>query len=178
MEARELRLFFALPLPRDLRERLGQWGRSHAGVEGWSRTEDLHLTLAFLGLRPGDSLDRLASLAAPVALRHGALALRTASLGSFSPSGTARLLWLGLAPSPALAALAEDLRGALLAAGEAVDLKPFHPHLTLARFRRAQPLGRFRDPPVLPFTADRFTLFESRPLDGHAGLRSWSLQEV
>ena len=178
MEARPLRLFFGLPLPPDLRENLGQWRRNYPGIEGWSRIEGLHLTLAFLGQRPAGSLPGLEGIATAIAHRHRAFALTTGALGSFSRSGITRLLWLGLAPSPALAVLTEDLRRHLLAVGEAIDTKPFHPHVTLARFRRAQPMAGFIAPPAQPFAVDGLTLFESSPQGRYTALRSWPLPRV
>jgi len=176
METHPLRLFFGLPLPSALREALARWQRNHPGVEGWSRAEGLHLTLAFLGQRPEASLQGLEAVAAAVACRHQTFALATGALGTFSRSGTTRLLWLGLAPSPALASLAGDLRGRLLASGEALDTKPFHPHVTLARFRQAQVMAMFKAPQAQGFNVDRLTLFESHPQGSYTELRSWSLQ--
>jgi 2'-5' RNA ligase len=178
MEARPLRLFFGLLLPAKLREDLARWRGNHPGIEGWCRTEGLHLTLAFLGQRPAGALPVLEGIATAVAGRHATIALTTGMLGSFSRTGTTRLLWLGLAPSPALEALAEDLRRNLLAAGEVIDTKPFHPHVTLARFRQARPMAEFADLSVQDFTADRLTLFESHPLGCYTGLLSWHLQRV
>jgi 2'-5' RNA ligase len=178
MEGRHLRLFFGLPLPLDLRENLDQWRRNYPGIEGWSRSEGLHLTLAFLGQRSAESLPGLEGIATTIAQRHRVFALTTGALGSFSRSGTTRLLWLGLAPSPALGALAEDLRRSLLAAGEAIDTKPFHPHVTLIRFRQAQPTAVFTDPAVQSFAADCLTLFESHPQGSYTGLQGWHLQRV
>jgi 2'-5' RNA ligase len=178
VEARQLRLFFGLPLPGALREHLDRWHRTHVGLEGWSKAEGLHLTLAFLGQRPVASLPGLEALAASVAARHGPLDLRTAALGSFTRLDTTRLLWLGLVPAPALAALAGDLGRTLQAAGEAMDTRPFHPHVTLARFRQAQPLARFTAPPPVAFPAEVLTLFESGPHGCYSGVRSWSLQRV
>jgi RNA 2',3'-cyclic 3'-phosphodiesterase len=178
MEAHSLRLFFGLPLPPDLRENLGQWRGNHPGIDGWCRTEGLHLTLAFLGQRPQGTLPGLEGIATAVAGRHGTIALTTGALGSFSRSRTTRLLWLGLAPSPALAALAEDLRRSLLAVGEAIDTKPFRPHVTLARFRQARTMAEFSAPSIQDFTADCLTLFESDPQGCYTGLRSWPLQRV
>jgi RNA 2',3'-cyclic 3'-phosphodiesterase len=178
MEADSLRLFFGLPLPAELREDLAWWRGKYPGLEGWCRTEGLHLTLAFLGQRPAGVLPVLEGIATAVAGRHGGFALTTGGLGSFSRSGTTRLLWLGLASSPALTVLAEDLRRNLLAAGEAIDTKPFHPHVTLARFRQARPMAGFTDPSVQGFTANCLTLFESHPQGCYTGLRSWHLQRV
>jgi 2'-5' RNA ligase len=161
-----------------LRENLARWRGTYSGIEGWSRAEGLNLTLAFLGQRPTGAVPSLEGIATVVAGRHGSLGLTPVGLGSFSRSGTTRLLWLGLAPSPALAALALDLRGSLLAAGETFGTKPFHPHVTLARFHHGRPLAEFTDPPLQGFTADSLTLFESHPQGCYTGLRSWPLQRV
>lgn len=88
------------------------------------------------------------------------------------------MLWLGLAPAPALAALAADLRGALAAAGEAFDARPFRAHITLARLRRPRALGPFAAPSATAFEADRLVLFESRPQGSYAPLRAWNLRTV
>lgn len=178
MEARRLRLFFGLPLPPEAQEVLGRWQRSFPGIEGWSRSEGLHFTLAFLGQRPAEALPDLERLAAAVAARHRAFDLNSTGLGTFSRGDSTRLLWLGLAPCRALEDLAADLRGALEGAGEAMDPKPFRAHLTLARFRQARRLAEFADPPPLRFPADRLVLFESQPQSRYTPLRAWHLRRV
>lgn len=173
-----MRLFFALPLPPGPGEILGRWQRSHGGIEGWSRSEGLHLTLAFLGTRAPGELATLEATGATVAARHRPFPLRTASLGGFPEGDRARVLWLGVAPDAALEALAADLRDALAAAGEAFDAKPFRAHLTLARFRRARPVAAFTDPPPTAFVADRLVLFESAPQGCYTALRTWHFRGV
>lgn len=178
MEGGVLRLFFALPLPADLRESLDCWQRGQAEVEGWTRPEGLHLTLAFLGERSAEAVSTLLTIAGPIADRHRSFRLCTAGLGGFPTAGTARVLWLGLESSPALEALAADLRGTLAAAGEAFDAKPFRPHLTLARWRRARTVAGFAPPPPIPFTVGRLVLFESRPRGCYTPVGDWNLRRV
>jgi 2'-5' RNA ligase len=177
MAERTLRLFFGVPLPPELREALGRWQQAQP-VERWSRPEGLHLTLAFLGERPAAALPGLAARAAAVAGRHGPFEVRTAGLGGFPGDGRARILWLGLAPAPDLGRLATDLRETLATAGEAMDPKPFRPHLTLARFRRPKDLSAFAAPPAAPFPVDRLILFESRPPGCYTPVQAWSLRTV
>lgn len=178
MEVRRLRLFLALPLPPESREALGLWQRAQAGAEGWSPPEGLHLTLAFLGERAPENLAALDAVGAAVASRHPPFLLRTTGLGGFPDGNRARVLWLDLAPPPALERLAADLRKALATAGEAFDAKPFRAHITLARFRRARPAAAFPAPPPTTFTADRLVLFESRPHGRYVPLRVWPLRGV
>lgn len=177
MEAPSLRLFFGLPLPPGVQETLGRWERSCGDIEGWSRAEGLHMTLAFLGQR-GKGPSTLEPLGAAVAARHAAFDLSSAKLGSFSRGAFTRLLWLGWLPSPPLEAFATDLRRALEKADEAFDPKPFYPHVTLARFKQARRLDAFSDPPQMRFAADRLVLFESHPQGRYLPLRTWPLREV
>jgi len=177
VEGGGLRLFFALPLPAPLREALGRWQQTGPPAR-WSRPEGLHVTLAFLGDRPAEALPALDALASAVAARHAPFALCTAGLGGFPGTRRARILWLGLAPSPALESLARDLRGALAAAGEPFDAKPFRAHITLARLRQPGPLAAFSEPPPTPFAAADLVLFESLAQGGYAPLRTWPLRRV
>ncbi|HEX9082685.1 MAG TPA: RNA 2',3'-cyclic phosphodiesterase [Holophagaceae bacterium] len=170
-----LRLFFALAPPAPLREALGRWQRDQPGLEGASRPDGLHVTLAFLGPRPASGLPALEALGARVAARHRAFPLATGGLGGFPEGARARVLWLGLAPSPALEALAADLREALAAAGEPFDPKPFRAHLTLARLRRARSLADFPAPRPATFEAEALRLYESRPGGQYLPVRVWNL---
>jgi 2'-5' RNA ligase len=178
VESQVLRLFFALPLPADVRAALGRWQRELPGVTGWSRPEGLHLTLAFLGSREAEALPGLEACAQEVAARHHPLALATSVLGGFPGGRAARILWLGLAPSPALTDLAADLRDALTNRGEAFDAKPFRPHLTLARFRQPRTLEGLAAPPTLPFMADHLALLESLAQGGYRAVRACPFREV
>ena len=173
-----LRLFFALPLPPELRDILGRWQRAQPGAGGWSRPDGLHLTLAFLGARPPEGLARLEAIGEAVAAGHRAFELRTAALGAFPGPRRARVLWLGLEPCLDLERLAADLREALATAGEAFDSKPFRPHLTLARFRRAGPVDTFLPPPPAGFEAGALVLFESQPQGCYMPVRTWDLDRT
>lgn len=178
MEARLLRLFFALPLPREIRDALGRWERATPGVMAWTRPQGLHLTLAFLGARETGALPAVEACAASVAARHDPLDLRTAALGAFPGTKAARVFWLGLAPAPTLDALAADLREALTTAGETFDARPFRPHLTLARFRQPRPLPEVAGPGPLGFRTGHLVLFESLSQGGYAAVRTWHLRTV
>lgn len=170
-----LRLFFGLALPDDLRRDLGRWQRGQSGIAGWSRSEGLHLTLAFLGVRTSDAATGLAGAGVAVAARHPPLRLRTTALGGFPEGDRARVLWLGLGHDPALEALAEDLRAVLADRGEAFDAKAFRPHITLARFKRPHPVASFPVVPSGTFLVQELVLFESRPQGWYVPFRSWKL---
>ncbi len=132
-----MRLFFALDLPRALKEALAASQVRYQALPlraTWTDPWKLHLTLAFLGEQPEDGLPPLRRVGEEVAGRHRQIPLRTSLLGGFPRSRGAHVLWLGLEANPALESFVADLREALLRWGLPQDPKPFAAHLTLARF--------------------------------------------
>lgn len=66
MPDRSLRLFFALPCPPPLAERIGRWRDSRPLSGRQVATANLHLTLAFLGPVPSSRLVALLDMAAAI----------------------------------------------------------------------------------------------------------------
>jgi RNA 2',3'-cyclic 3'-phosphodiesterase len=133
------RLFVALDLPDAVRDGLGEWGRKALDDPALRPvpTENLHVTLAFLGFRPEKEIERIGE----------AIAECTAPAPLFElhdpvqrpPRGRARLFAL-----PAVSPGAEQIQvqvSEVLSAGGFYEpeKRPFWPHLTVARVR---PEGR------------------------------------
>ena len=106
--------------------------RERAGRANYSRRENLHLTLAFLGEQPQARLPdaRAAMLAAAAGSQP--FTLRFERSGRFRREG-GDIWWLGAADCPALTALQSRLASELRARGFALEDRRFYPHLTLAR---------------------------------------------
>ncbi|MFO1302625.1 MAG: RNA 2',3'-cyclic phosphodiesterase [Burkholderiales bacterium] len=141
-------------------------GRSISG-------EHVHLTLAFLGDVPADSLPTLRAVGA--AVPHAGATLHFDTLGAWRASGVA---WV--APSvlpPVLASLHGRLYESLTSAGFSLENRPFRPHVTLAR-RCVQPQPR-QHHAAIHWTVRRLCLIgsELRP-DGpvHTTLEEWPLE--
>jgi RNA 2',3'-cyclic 3'-phosphodiesterase len=171
-----LRLFFAVPVPPEARERVGELMRRVQGSVGdgtarirWVRVDGLHLTLRFLGPTPEDrrapletAADALASADAPfeVVLDGG---------GAFPSLAQPRSLWIGIgAGADQLAKLADGLTAAAGECGLVLDTRPFAPHLTIARTdgvrlgpTAAHALAGAATGLDVHFTVDRFVLFRS-----------------
>ena len=154
-----VRLFIAIPFPPELCDRLTdvQAQLRAQGIQGnYSRRENFHLTLAFLG----ETSRQRDIQRAMAAASDAAFPITIGGLGHFGD-----LFWAGIRPSPALSSLAGALQGRLRELGFPLERRPFRPHITLVR--EANPP---RLPPVrLPETSmlvDRMVLMESSRIQG------------
>ena len=122
-----MRLFVAICLSEEFRRSLLalQNEMKRAGVRGnYTKVENLHLTLAFIGEQ--DSSDGVFEAMKRVPFAPFDLALE--GVGSFG-----ELWWAGLKKSDELEKLAARLRRALGEDGIPFDRKRFSPHITLIR---------------------------------------------
>ena len=128
-----MRLFVAISPPAEaltaLDTELGPTRRVAPHGLRWTRPEQWHLTLAFLGEVPDADVPVLTESLAAV-MSDAPMTLRLAGGGCF---GT-RVLWVGLAGDVhALRTLAADIATVARGAGLALEDQSFRPHLTLAR---------------------------------------------
>ncbi|MBR5753818.1 MAG: RNA 2',3'-cyclic phosphodiesterase [Clostridia bacterium] len=122
-----MRLFIAIPFSEEFKGELlrVQKDMRESGVRGnFSRAENLHVTVAFLGevKDPAPAMHALQSVPLPE------LTLSLGRLGNFG-----ELLWVGLRKNDALERYVADVRAALDEAGVPYDRKKFRPHVTLVR---------------------------------------------
>jgi 2'-5' RNA ligase len=161
------RLFAALDLPADARAALVDWqGRALAGREDLRAVgpEALHVTLAFLGHRPEEEIEPIAT-AVEGALGGLAPARLAALAAKPVPRRRPRLFALDLDDDGGRAAAVQAAVSEALEAGGFYDPeeRAFWPHVTVARVRRGTrevaPLTL--PPPSEPFTADEVVLYRS-----------------
>ena len=155
-----MRLFFALWPDDEVRAQLERWSRElHALCGGRATpTENLHVTLAFLG-----SVEE--ARVAEVERAAGEVTLRTVSLVLDRPGYWKhnRIAWAGASMvPPGLEALVLELRGALLKSQIRFDAKSFASHVTLLRDAREPKVMPTLDP--IPWKVDGFALVQSVPL--------------
>ena len=122
-----MRLFVAIELSEEMKKSLEyiQGRLRRMGIRGnYTRPENLHLTLAYIGdySEPDKVLEAMSTLS----IRPVELQLQ--GLGSFG-----ELWWAGLEESAELYGLVRQLRLALAQAGIPFDRKKFLPHITLVR---------------------------------------------
>jgi 2'-5' RNA ligase len=180
-----VRLFVALTPPDEVVEELrASTAALHELAPGlrWTRPEQWHLTLAFLGEVADDVIDDLTRRLNRAAVRHPPLSLAFGGGGRFGH----RVLWTGVQGNRAgLRRLADSARAAARRSRLPVEQRPYRPHLTLARSDGAanlRPLVERLAPwEGLPWVATRLYLIRSRlgaGLDGSAlyePFASWPL---
>lgn len=100
----------------------------------WTRPDQLHLTLQFLGHLAIDLIPEVERVSAGACRDIGAFQLRAEGIGCFPGKRKPRIIWAGiggdLAPLQQLKALLDT---ALAAVGYVPEDREFHPHITLAR---------------------------------------------
>jgi 2'-5' RNA ligase len=162
------RLFLALDLPEPARAAIAVWrdelvsGRAELRPV---RPEALHVTLVFLGWQDESAAPRIAEAA--FAALPGGPPPQLAPLGVRAvPPRRPRLFALDLEDEGGRATALQAAASAALEAGGwyRPEKRPFWPHLTLARAKRAERRVRPIDgapPPPEPFEATAVTLYRS-----------------
>ena len=131
------RLFVAIDLPEFTKHSLVDLDPKIRGVR-WVDAEQMHLTLGFFGDVPGD-VD-LALREKLSAIEFGAFFLPITGVGTFPPKGPPKIIWIGVGRGhPHLFQVHKRVQEAALAASIEPELRPWHPHITIARCRDVAP---------------------------------------
>jgi 2'-5' RNA ligase len=182
-----MRMFVAVVPPRpvllELRAALTTLPHGDAAVR-WTHPESWHITLAFLGEVPEQTLPDLTERLARAAARATPMELAVAGGGQFD----SHTLWAGIqGDRDRLGRLSESVAAAARRCRVKVDERPFRPHVTLARVRGevrtdlrpyVERMQAFRTPRWL---VKEIELFESLPPTGvgrppvYAGRGRWAL---
>lgn len=129
------RLFVAIDLPPSTRQSLVNLNPNLNGVR-WVRADRLHLTLGFFANVPEDRDLKLREKLN--AIQFGAFFLPISGIGTFPPKDPPKIIWIGVgAGHPHLFQVYKRVQEAALAAGLEPELRPWHPHITLARCDRS-----------------------------------------
>ncbi len=158
-----LRAFVAVEIPADLLKTLA---RVQAEIKGrgvrarWTRAENLHLTLKFLGEIAAGQLDVVTHALRSAAAAHSAFKLTAAGIGVFPGLRRPRVLWAGLSgATDALAQLQRELDDQLEAVGFSREARGFHGHLTLGRFTEEAGAGGIAAA-ISAYVSERFGSFD------------------
>ena len=164
-----MRLFIAVNFSDDIKNRImkiQELLRSQSTRGSFTRPENLHLTLAFLGETPEEKLACLRTIIADI--DSPSFEVPFSRTGCFTHSRK-ELWWIGAEhESPGLSSLKsihDKLIRDLLDAGFPVDERPFKAHITLAReVKHLSPIAL--DCPEMILKVNRVSLMKSEHLRG------------
>lgn len=127
------RLFVSIDPPQSVRKILADLDPHVQGVR-WTPSDQIHLTLGFFPDVP-EAIE-LALREKLGAIEVGAFFLPAEGIGTFPPKGIVKIIWVGIgAGHPHLFQLHKRVQEAALQVGLEPELRPWHPHFTLARCR-------------------------------------------
>lgn len=131
-----MRLFIALKAPELIRKRLYDICapfRECAETTVWSKPEQFHITLAFIGDAAPAFLPHLRQRLDRACAVVPAFDCHVAGYGFFGSRRSPTVLWAGIEPADALEALHKHFWKMLEPLGYEKPSPRFHPHITLAR---------------------------------------------
>ena len=143
-----MRLFTAIDLDDEAREAVAalQWRLVRRVGERssvrWTKPEQMHLTLVFIGEADEALAARVIAAVHPTpSLPRFDVSFE--GVGVFPPRGAPRVLWLGVrAGAREMEGLQREFTDRLERIGVSLERRPFHAHLTLARWRDSRPADR------------------------------------
>jgi 2'-5' RNA ligase len=130
----QMRLFVAIDLDPDIRERIARFSEGVRGLAPdvrWTAPEAMHITLKFIGEVSEDTLGRVKAQLEKVSAPPSNI--QFGGTGFFPTPRSARVFWAGIQPDSSLIALAEAVDRLMGAIGIPFEERSFTPHLTLAR---------------------------------------------
>lgn len=156
-----LRLFIAIAVPPDVRQEIGraqgQLRRSAPpGAIRWTRPEQFHVTLKFLGDVPSTQAAPLEAAVARVCAGVNVLRLSAHGVGFFPSAQKPRVVWAGVGDAGGrLAELHRRVDEAVRPFAPAERLERFTGHITLGRFKPGHHAG-------IPNLLERATVLQPR----------------
>lgn len=134
-----LRAFISLPVAEQVKEeirRLQNELRAHLPGDAirWTRPEQVHLTLKFLGNISAESVDELAAALREVCNGFTPLALRAEGVGFFPHRGIPKVLWVSVRDErEQLSRLQQKIESAAIRIIPSGEDERFKGHLTIGR---------------------------------------------
>ena len=157
----KIRTFIAIPLPADIHSYLKQLVGVYRALCAessvrWVKTENIHLTMRFLGDTDANTLPNLYEEIDRVAAVVPAFTISLGQLGCFPNQKRPRVIWIGVdSDSTWLTTLQESIEQCVSSLGWKSENRKFHPHLTLGRVKNSKSVKQARFPWGEPVAAKK-----------------------
>ncbi len=162
------RYFYAIEFPDNVRTSVAAAQKKLASAADhgrWTRDENLHLTLQFVGDCPEDLLPELSEVLNLTARNCRPFAIDICGCGTFGRNQD--ILWLGVAKEPRLQKLAGILTMNLEQHQLPHESRPYSPHITIGRQVKIDPaICQQWASPAIYCPINQITLMESTRLEG------------
>ncbi len=169
------RIFLAINLPPEIKKRLLNYQKNWQNLPcRWTKPENLHITLLFLGNLDDNQLSETIKISQEVAKRHNPFLIELKKICYGPPNKKPpRMVWVEGKLNQELAELQKDLEDSIFQldsykykVGRQKETRPYRPHITLARikqweFRRLEDRPEINEDINLSFEVESFEIMES-----------------
>lgn len=134
----EIRCFIAINLSDSLKNEIDNsinWLRKGDSDVKWVSSENLHLTLKFLGETSEDLIKSLQEKLSMISAHHVPFEVNLKGIGIFPDKRRPRVIWINILDSDKLIKLQEALDITTVSLGYNKEIRSFSPHLTIGRVR-------------------------------------------
>lgn len=137
---KKVRLFISIELSEEIRKEIAKFvrklKRSYWPVR-WVASQNIHITLAFLGWSEQDSVLHVSSHVSQAVQGINSFEIKIRGIGCFPDERRPRVIWVGLVGDlEALGKLQKRVGEELEKAGFKIEERKFIPHLTLGRVQK------------------------------------------
>lgn len=158
-----VRAFIALELPQEIKQAIADYVAPLRALDkglSWTKAENVHLTLKFLGDTPQSQIEKVAATLREICADFAPLAAEISGAGVFPSEHRPRVLWLGMKESSgALAELAQRIEHECRRLGFEKEERNFTAHLTIGRVKAGKAANVVKALRESPFPA-RQIVFE------------------
>jgi len=158
----------SLPLQKNIAEHITIIKKALGNSVRWVATENIHMTLKFLGNTSPASLQNLTHALNAVIAQQQSFDISIGGFGVFPNLKRPRILWIGIQAPPDLERLYRVIETTCTRLGYPPEIKPLNPHLTIGRLRDDADLSALRPAlkeveiePLGSMTVSSITLFRS-----------------
>jgi len=149
-----LRTFIAVSLPSSVLtgiEKLVRSFQSHGDGVNWVETNNLHITLKFLGDTPLNDLPKLINTVTQSIQHTDSFDVALHGIGVFPNWESPKTIWIGCREgADELRQLAESINKDLIPLGFPIESRRFSPHLTIGRVKKTT-----REAPLMSMLAEQ-----------------------
>lgn len=137
------RVFIAINLPENIKKKLTDYQLKWPELPcRWTKKENLHITLAFLGYLTDEELFEVCKITKEVALRHEPFFINLNKILYGPPKKPPRMIWIEGEGSKELGKLQKNLENALSSAQALTktdieqETRPYTSHITMGRLKQ------------------------------------------